>query len=66
MIALELCYDYYIKWGYEPSLDFVKDLYKQDKISMMTKQGLLIRLLTYKYYRKRLENGNKKSTYLKK
>ena len=40
-MALELCYDYYIKWGYEPSLDFVKDLYKQDKISMMTKTRIV-------------------------
>ena len=40
-MALELCYDYYIKWGYEPSLDFVKDLYNQDKISMMTKTRIV-------------------------
>ena len=40
-MALELCYDYYIKWCYEPSLDFIKDLYKEDKISMITKTRIV-------------------------
>ena len=35
------CIDYYLNNGYEPALDFVKELYKTDKITMMTKTRIV-------------------------
>jgi hypothetical protein len=35
------CIDYYINNGYEPALDFVKELYTEDKITMMTKTRIV-------------------------
>ena len=40
-MAREMCIDYYDKWGYEPSLDFIKDLYKDDEITLMTKTKIV-------------------------
>ena len=35
------CIDYYLNNGYYPALDFVKELYKDDKITMMTKTKIV-------------------------
>jgi len=35
------CIDYYMNNGYYPALDFVKELYKDDKITMMTKTKIV-------------------------
>ena len=35
------CIDYYINHGYEPALDFVKELYREDKITLMTKTKIV-------------------------
>ena len=35
------CIDYYMDNGYYPALDFVKELYKDDKITMLTKTRIV-------------------------
>jgi len=35
------CIDYYMDNGYYPALDYVKELYKNDKITMMTKTRIV-------------------------
>jgi hypothetical protein len=35
------CIDYYKNHGYEPTLDFVKELYREDKITLMTKTKIV-------------------------
>ena len=40
-MVVDTCIDYYDKWGYEPALDFVKELYQKDKITLMTKTKIV-------------------------
>ena len=40
-MVIWFCIDYYMDNGYYPKLDFVKELYKDDKITMLTKTRIV-------------------------
>ena len=45
--ASKMICDYYIKWGYDRSVEYCNDLYRREKISMVSKSKLISMLTDY-------------------
>ena len=45
--ASKMVCDYYIKWGYDRSVEYCNDLYRREKISMVSKSKLISMLTDY-------------------